>query len=132
MIARTIGRRFRCRYAAVTDVRTGPPPFPVSTARHWRYRALGLVMGEPSGEVYAADHELQVSSGVSVLPLRVASSTWLPLGTVPRQLSAPHVDTICASLGSDSYVPREACSDDSRNSLPGLAVAKYTWPRGSL
>src|SRR4051794_30003031 len=102
VMERTTGRRLRCRYAAVTDVSTGPSPLPVSTARHCRYRALGLVIGEPSGDAYADDHALQVSSGVSVFPLRVVSSTLLSFGTVPRQLNVPQVATIWASLGSDS------------------------------
>ena len=97
-----IGRRFRCRYAAVTDVSTGPSPRPVRTARHCRYRALGLAMGAPSDGTALVDQALQVSSGVAVLPLRVASSILLPLGTVPCQLSAPQVASICASPGSDS------------------------------
>src|SRR5438045_4157462 len=99
---RTTGRRLRCRYAAVTDVRTGPSPLPLSTARHCRYRAFGLVIEEPSALVYAADQLLHVSSGVSVLPLRVNSSIWWPPPVDPRQLIAPQVDTICASRGSDS------------------------------
>jgi len=44
------GRRLRGRYAAVTDVSTGPallPPLDFSTARHWRYRAFGLEIGSP-------------------------------------------------------------------------------------
>ena len=36
VIERTCGRMLRCRYAAVTDVSTGPLPRPVKTARHWR------------------------------------------------------------------------------------------------
>src|SRR5690242_17065726 len=123
VIDRTCGRRFRCRYAAVTDVSTGPSPFPVRTARHCRYRAFGLTMGELSAFAYAGDQALHVSSGVSVLPERVESSMRLPLVAVPRQLSAPHADTICASRGSDSYVPRGARSAPKRNSLPGFAVA---------
>ena len=59
------------------------------------------MIGEPSALVYAADQVLHVSSGVSVLPLRVKSSI-LPPAVVPRQLIAPHVDTICASRVSDS------------------------------
>jgi hypothetical protein len=43
-----------------------------------------------------------VSSGVSVLPDRVKSSTRLPFGVAPRQLMEPHVETICASRTSDS------------------------------
>src|SRR5713101_7021698 len=99
---RTCGRRFRCRYAAVTDVSTGPSPLPVNTARHCRYRAFGLVMDEPSALAYADDHTLHVSSGVSVLPLRVKSSMRFPAGVDPRQLIAPHVETIWASRDSDS------------------------------
>ena len=49
--------------------------------------------------------------------------TFSPAVVVPRQLIAPHVDTISASRGSDSYVPRGARSGERRNSLPGLAVA---------
>ncbi len=45
----TSGRRLRGRYAAVTDVRIGDgAPAAVSTARHCRYRALGLVICSPS------------------------------------------------------------------------------------
>ena len=51
VMLRTTGRRLRCRYAAVTDVRTGPSPLPVITARHCRYRAFGLVIGDPAGLV---------------------------------------------------------------------------------
>src|SRR5437773_12467632 len=98
---RTCGRRLRCRYAAVTEVSTGPSPLPVSTARHWRYRAFGLVIGEPSAFEYAADHALQVSSGVSVLPDRVYNSMRFPAAVVPRQLIEPHVEIICASRDSD-------------------------------
>src|SRR5580765_4193196 len=100
VMLRTTGRRLRCKYAAVTEVSTGPSPLPVRTARHCRYRAFGLVIDEPSALVYAPDHALQVSSGVSVLPVRVKSSMRLPVaaaGDVPRQLIAPQVDTICAS-----------------------------------
>src|SRR3954462_15602817 len=124
VMERTGGRRFRCRYAAVTDVSTGPAPLPVSTARHCRYLAFGLAMAAPSVGNEFVDHALQVSSGGSVLPLRVASSMRLPWGTVPRQLNPPQVETICASLGSDSKVPRDACSEETRNSFPGFAVAK--------
>src|SRR5437764_12668720 len=99
---RTTGRRFRCRYAAVTDVRTGLSLLADSTARHCRYRALGLAIGEPSGAAYAGDHALHVSSGVSVLPDRVNSSIWLPAPLEPCQLSAPHVAIVCASRGSAS------------------------------
>ena len=81
------------------------------------------MIGEPSALVYAADQALHVSSGVSVLPDRVKSSMRLPPGAVPCQLIVPHVATICASRGSDSYVPRGARSGESRNSLPGFAVA---------
>src|SRR5262245_20900737 len=121
---RTTGRRLRCRYAAVTDVSTGPSPRPrANTARHCRYRAFGLVMGEPFGLVYGEDQALQVSSGVSVLPLREYSSILSPFPVPPRQLSDPHVAIICASRGSDSYVPFAARSSVSLNSLPGFAVA---------
>src|SRR5215471_11446534 len=122
VIDRTTGRRLRCRYAAVTDVNVGPSPRPVNTARHCRYRALGLAMVEPSGFVYADDQLLQASSGVSVLPDRVKSSIRPPFGTVPRQLTVPHDATVLASRTSDSYVPRVARSAESRNSLPGFAV----------
>ena len=122
MIERTCGRRLRCRYAAATDVSTGPSPFPVRTARHCRYRAFGLVIGDPSTLAYAADQALHVSSGVSVLPDRVNSAIWLPGGADPCQLTVPHVAIVCASRASDSYVPREARSDDRRNTLPGFAV----------
>src|SRR5687767_6387577 len=98
---RTSGRRLRCRYAAVTDVSTGPVPEPESVARHCRYRAFGLTIGDPSAAVCAGDQSLHVSSGVSVLPERVKSSTRLPEGVDPRQLMAPHVDAICASRTSD-------------------------------
>ena len=54
-------------------------------------------MGAPSGCVYAADHGLHVSSGVSVLPERVNNSTRLPPGTVPCQVIVPQVETVCAS-----------------------------------
>src|SRR3954468_16076960 len=94
VIDRTTGRRLRCRYAALIDVSTRPSPLPVSTARHWRYRALGLVMGDPSGEEYAADQALHVSSGVSVFPLRVEISIFASFGTVPRQRIDPHVASI--------------------------------------
>src|SRR3954470_558032 len=123
VILRTIGRRLRCRYAADTDVSIGPSPLPLRAARPSRERAFGLVIDDPSGFVYADDQLLQVSSGVSVLPLRVNSSILLPPGDVPRQLIAPHVDTIWASRVSDSYVPRGGRSDDSRNTFPGFAVA---------
>ena len=63
------------------------------------YRALGLEIGAP-GAAYGDDHGLQVSSGVSVLPERVDSSILLPVGVAPRQLIAPHDDTICASRTS--------------------------------
>jgi hypothetical protein len=43
-----------------------------------------------------------VSSGVSVLPVRVNSSTLEPAGVVACQLITPHVATICASRASDS------------------------------
>src|SRR3954465_10573847 len=86
-------------------------------------------MGDPSGAEYGADHALHVSSGVSVFPLRVDTSILLSLGMVPRQRSEPQVASIWASRASDSYVPRCARSDESRNSLPGLAVAKNIWPR---
>jgi len=81
------------------------------------------VIGVPSALVYAADQALHVSSGVSVLPARVKSSILLPAAAVPCQLIVPQVDTICASRVSDSYVTRAARSGDTRNSLPGLAVA---------
>ena len=124
VIERTIGRRFRCRYAAMTEVSTGVSGFvPLITARHCRYRAFGLVIDVPSACVYADDQLLHVSSGVSVLPDRVKSSTRVPDGFVVRQLIVPHVATVCASRASDSYVPRVARSDVKRNSLPGLAVA---------
>ena len=55
----------------MTDVSTGPSPLPVKTARHCRYRAFGLMIGDPSDAAYAADHGLHVSSGVSVFPDRV-------------------------------------------------------------
>src|ERR1700730_9908390 len=93
VMLRTCGRRFRCRYAAVTEVSTGPSPLPVSTARHCRYRAFGLVIDEPSALVYAAAQTLHVASGVSVLPVRVKTSMRLPAGDVPRQLMAPQVET---------------------------------------
>src|SRR4051812_36195359 len=102
VIERTTGRRLRCRYAAATDVSTGPLPLPLRTARHCRYRAFGLVIADPSGAEYAADHALHVSSGVSVLPLRVDSSIRLSRGIVPRHRSEPHVASICASRASDS------------------------------
>ena len=86
----------------MTDVRTGLSFLPVSTTRHWRKRALGLVTGEPSAAVWGADHGLHVSSGVSVLPDRVKTSIRPPAGTVPRQLSVPQVATARASRGSDS------------------------------
>src|ERR1041384_3971762 len=75
----TSGRMFRGRYAAVTDVSSGASPLlPVSTARHCRYRARGLVMGLPSCVGYGAVQSLQVSSGVRVLPDRVEISTRVP------------------------------------------------------
>src|SRR6266850_4278854 len=98
----TLGRRLRCRYAAVTEVSTGPSPLPVRTARHCRYRAFGLVIAEPSLLEYAPDHVLHVSSGVSVLPDRVYSSMRFPAAAVPCQLIAPQVEIICASRASDS------------------------------
>src|SRR5687767_1185337 len=49
VIAVTSGRRLRGRYAAVTEVSTGPWPLSlVSVARHWRYRALGLPIDRKS------------------------------------------------------------------------------------
>src|SRR5260370_21959853 len=121
---RTCGRRLRCRYAALIDVTIGPSPLPVRTARHCRYRAFGLEIGEPLALVAAGDHVLHVSSGVSVLPERVNISIRPSDGTVACQLSAPHVATVCASRASDSYVPRAARSAPRRNSLPGFAVAQ--------
>jgi hypothetical protein len=79
-------------------------------------------MADPSADLYAGDHSLHVSSGASVFPERVEISIWFPALVTPRQLIEPHVDTICASRGSDSYVPRVARSSESRNSLPGFAV----------
>src|SRR5438093_1325962 len=102
VIDRTTGRRLRCRYAALIDVTTGPSPLPVRTARHCRYRAFGLTIGDPSPLVTADDQALHVSSGVSVLPERVNISILPSTGRVARQLSAPHVATVCASRGSDS------------------------------
>src|SRR5215470_17961143 len=124
VIERTTGRRFRCRYATVTDVRIGVSPFPLNTARHCRYRAFGLAMGALPPDAAAGAQALHASSGVSVFPLRVKSSNCEPFGTDPCQRMAPQVATICASRGSDSYVPRAARSDDSLNTFPGLAVAK--------
>ena len=77
----------------------GPP---VSTARHCRYRAFGLLIGEPSAAVYGADQSLHASSGVRVLPERVETSTLVPAGVVARQETAPQDATIFASLTSDS------------------------------
>src|SRR5215471_12550918 len=102
VMERTTGRRLRCRYAALIDVSTGPSPLPVRTARHWRYRAFGLAMAEPSDAEYGADHALQVSSGVSVLPLRVEISIFESFGTEPRHRIDPHVASICASCAADS------------------------------
>src|SRR5436309_15891937 len=96
VIERTCGRRLRCRYAAVTEVSTGPSPFPVRTARHCRYRALGLVIGDPSTLEYAADQALHVPYGVSVLPHRVNSSIWLPVAADPCPLSVLDLHTVCA------------------------------------
>src|SRR6478609_9311833 len=110
VMLRTCGLRFRCRYAALTEVTTGVLFWPDSTARHCKYLAFGLVIAEPSGFVYAVDHALHVSSGVSVLPDLVNSSTRVPAGVVPCHVSAPHVETIWASRLSDSYVPRLARS----------------------
>src|SRR5215470_9614323 len=89
-------------------------------------------MGDPSGLPYGADHALHVSSGVSVLPVRVEISIFPSFGTDQCQRIEPHVANICASRASDSYVPRGACSDETRNSLPGFAVATNICPRAFL
>ena len=64
------------------------------TARHCKYLAFGLVMGDPCALVYAADQALQVSSGVSVLPEREYSSMRPPAGTIAFQLIDPQVEII--------------------------------------
>ena len=97
---------------------------PLFMAQAFPAGAVGLVIADPSAAVYAADHGLQVSSGVAVLPVRVEISMPLPVGVDPRQRMAPQVATVCASRGSDSYVPRGARSGDKRNNFPGFAVAK--------
>src|SRR5262245_21403993 len=99
---RTCGRRFRCRYAALIEVSTGPSLLPVRTTRHCRYRAFGLVIADPVLLVYADDHALHVASGVSVLPDRVNTSTFDPAGVVACQPTTPQVEIICASRASDS------------------------------
>ena len=43
----------------------------------------------------------QVSSGVDVLPLRVAKATVLPAGCVPSQRSSPQLAPVVASFTSD-------------------------------
>ena len=102
MIEVTWGRMLRGRNAADTDVSTGLAEVPVRTARHCRYRAFGLVIGEPSALPYGPAQSLHASSGVLVLPDRLKTSTFAPAGTLARQPSTPHVDTKRASFTSDS------------------------------
>ena len=71
VIDATCGRAFCGRYATVTDVSTGSPLRPLSSAFHWRYRALGLTICSPSGLRYGPSQGLQVASGDDVLPDRV-------------------------------------------------------------
>src|SRR5690606_11928155 len=97
----TRGRTFRCRKAAVMEVSTGPSPAPERTACHCRYRAFGLVTGDPLAFWYGDDHSLQPPSGVGVLPDLVRTSIRDPDGVVPRQLMTPQRATICASSTSD-------------------------------
>jgi hypothetical protein len=64
------------RYATVTEVRDEeavPLTGLGNVARHWMNRAAGLAMASPSGRVYARDHSLHESSGLSVLPERGAA-----------------------------------------------------------
>jgi hypothetical protein len=95
---------------------------PVSTARHCRYLAFGLVIGEPSPLAYGPAQSLHASSGVLVLPDRLKTSTFAPAGTLARQPMTPQLDTNRASLTSDSYVPRAARVGDIAISNPGFAV----------
>ena len=102
MIEVTWGRMLRGRKAADTDVSTGLTDEPLSTARHCRYRALGLVIGDPSALAYGPAQSLHASSGVLVLPDRLKTSTFEPAGTLARQPITPHVETKRASFTSDS------------------------------
>src|SRR5215469_8371056 len=83
---------------------TGPPfsgePF-ASVARHCMKRALGLAICTPAGLRYEADQSLQVASGLSVLPVRVCSST----SPDARQAIEPHAATNFASRTCEVYVP---------------------------
>src|SRR6186997_224784 len=121
----TCGRMLRGRYADDRDVSTGAEvAVPVSTAFHCRYRALGLVICEPSAFAYEELHSLHASSGVRVLPERVKISTLVPAGAVARHATTPHVETRRASFTSDSKLPRVARTDDTDISSPGFAVAR--------
>src|SRR5919106_2100028 len=98
----TRGRVLRGRYAAVTDVSIGAcSRAAVRTARHCRYRARGLTIGLPVESVYGLLQSLHVSSGVRVLPDRVAISSVAPAGACPCHLIAPQVATDCASRTSE-------------------------------
>src|SRR5262245_60314939 len=102
VIELTSGRRFRGRYAAVTEVRIGDVALsPVNTARHCRYRAFGLAIRPLCASVYGVDQAVYVSSGVAVLPDRVDTCT-CPGFAVARHRNTPQLATVEASRTSDS------------------------------
>ena len=58
-------------------------------------------MAVPSALAYAGDQSLQVSSGVRVLPERVAISSLLPAGVCDCHLIVPQSATVGASRTSE-------------------------------
>src|SRR5687767_5006647 len=113
-IASTSGAMLRARNAIATSFRIDGADPAFKTPRHCKKRARGLGTLPRCGSEWTACHALQVSFGVSVLPLRVSITTF----PFARHQIFPHAAVDFASSTEDSYMPWDNVSGPILNSQP--------------
>src|SRR5262245_33161534 len=96
LILRITGGLFWGKYARLTF--STAAPVPLSSARHWIYRALGLRTIEFCGSI-TGSQSLQVLSGRAEFPERVAKFTFPPW---LRHVRRPQRATVPESCTGDS------------------------------
>src|SRR5580765_5008915 len=116
LTARTSGAILRPMKARLTSSRAAGDVELFKTARHCRYLVFGLAIWPPFGSARATLQTLHVSSGFSVLPVRV----WIETFPLELHQMRPHVAVVLASSTEESYVPSATVSGPNRNSEPWL------------
>ncbi len=116
---RTCGGLFCGKYATLTFSTTAPGP--LSSARHWMYRALGLRISEFCGSDSGSDQSLQVLSGRAEFPDAREEAHLSTLAAPAKAAPARH----CAGIMHRRFVG-SICAlarRESRKSLPMSPVA---------